>query len=64
MSTSIIDNLFVQPGVEYNGLPIVVMDDDFIEYLVEEGYYNSIELDDLYVQYEYWARENTETRKK
>ena len=41
----------------YKGLPIVVADDDFIEYLREQGF-ETIELDELYLEYEDWAAEN------
>ena len=41
----------------HNGLPIVVADDDFIEYLREQGF-ETIELDELYLEYEDWAAEN------
>jgi len=41
----------------YKGLPIVVADDDFIEHLREHGF-ETIELDELYLEYEDWAAEN------
>jgi hypothetical protein len=41
----------------YNGLPVMVADDDFIEHLREQGF-DSIELDELYLEYEDWAAEN------
>ena len=43
-----------------NGLPILVADDDFFEYLEEEGYEKTIELDDLVIAYKEWAAENVE----
>jgi hypothetical protein len=39
-------------------LPVLMADDDFIEYLQEEGYADTIELKDLYVEYCYWEKEN------
>lgn len=44
----------------FDGLPIVVADDDFTEFLVEEGYDNTIEYDDFVILYEEWAAENVE----
>jgi hypothetical protein len=44
------------PGLE---LPVLVVDDDFIEYLHEQGY-NSIDVQELYVEYNDWAKENVE----
>lgn len=45
------------PGL--TNLPVLVADDDFIEHLHEQGYY-SIELEELYVEYADWAKENVE----
>lgn len=45
------------PGL--TSLPVLVADDDFIEHLHEQGYY-SIELQELYVEYADWAKENVE----
>jgi hypothetical protein len=47
-------------GVTYNGLPVLVADDDFIEHLHEHGFDKTIELDELWVEYEDWAAENVE----
>lgn len=46
-----------------NGLPMVVADDDFLEFLAEEGYGDSIELDDLMVLYAEWEADNVDTSK-
>ena len=45
------------PGLA--GLPVLVADDDFIEHLYEQGFY-SIELEELYVEYADWEKENVE----
>jgi hypothetical protein len=45
------------PGL--TNLPVLVADDDFIEHLYEQGFY-SIELEELYVEYTDWAKENVE----
>jgi hypothetical protein len=45
------------PGL--TNLPVLVADDDFIEHLYEQGFY-SIELEELYVEYADWAKENVE----
>ena len=42
----------------YKGLPVVVADDDFLEYLQEEGYDDSIDLQDVFVEWHHWALEN------
>jgi hypothetical protein len=47
----------MEEALTYNGLPVMVADDDFIEYLREQGI-DSIELDELYLEYEDWAAEN------
>ena len=41
-------------------LPILVADDDFIEHLYEMGYAGTIELDELYLEWNDWAAENVE----
>ena len=46
--------------VTIDGLPVLVADDDFLEYLQEEGYGSSIELDDLLHEWCVWESENTE----
>lgn len=48
----------IHPAI--NGLPMVVVDDDFFEYLAEEGYDESIEYDELLLVYEDWETENVE----
>ena len=40
-------------------LPVLVADDDFIEHLHEQGY-DSIDVQELYVEYADWAKENVE----
>jgi hypothetical protein len=56
------DNEFdwMEEGPKMNGLPVIVADDDFFEYLVEEGHGESIEYDELILVYEEWAAENVE----
>jgi hypothetical protein len=41
-------------------LPVLVADDDFLEYLREQGFENTIEQDELYIEYADWAKENVE----
>ena len=41
-------------------LPILVADDDFIEYLHEMGHAGTIELDELILEWNDWALENLE----
>lgn len=48
-----------ETGVTLHGLPVLVADDDFIEHLEEQGF-ESIELDELYIEYEDWAKENVD----
>jgi hypothetical protein len=45
-------------GVTYNGLPIVVADDDFIEHLHENGFSESIDIGDLALEWADWEKEN------
>jgi hypothetical protein len=45
-------------NVTFDGLPIIVADDDFTEFLLEEGYGDKIEYDDFVILYEEWAAEN------
>lgn len=40
-----------------DGLPVMVLDDDFIDFIREEGYEDSIELVDFYFLYEEWEKE-------
>ncbi len=47
-------------GITHNGLPIIIADDDFVEHLLENGYEDSIEMDDLALEYLDWAKENVE----
>lgn len=41
-------------------LPVVVVDDDFIEYLEEEGLTPSIDINDFALAWIDWAAENVE----
>ena len=43
--------------VKKNGLKVLVADDDFIEHLHEHGF-DTIEADELYIEYADWAKEN------
>lgn len=54
--TKIINRLLDQP------LPILVADDDFLEYLREHTYeeINSLELDELIMLWNEWEKENVE----
>jgi hypothetical protein len=45
-------------GVTYEGLPVLVADEDFIEYLHEQGFDKTIEVDDLIFEWIDWAKEN------
>ena len=47
-------------GLTYDGLPVLVADDDFIEHLHELGFADTIELDDLVFEWIDWAKENVE----
>ena len=42
----------------YTGLPAFVVDDDFIEHLHENGFQESIELDELVFEWIDWEKEN------
>jgi hypothetical protein len=42
----------------YKGLPVLVADDDFIEYLEEQGYTKTIEVAELRLEWSDWAKEN------
>ena len=44
------------PGLK---LPSLVVDEDFIEHLHEQGY-DSLDVKELYVEYNDWAKENVE----
>lgn len=50
----------IDNGITYNGLPVLVADDDFIEHLHEQGFNESIELDELFIEYTDWAKENVD----
>lgn len=49
----------VDHAFRYNGLPVLVADDDFIEHLHEQGF-ETIEFDELVIEYDDWASENVE----
>ena len=42
----------------YNGLPVIIADDDFIEHLHEHGYTSQIDMDELIIEWDDWAAEN------
>jgi uncharacterized membrane protein YkgB len=44
--------------MEIDGLPVVVADDDFIEYLYEQSYAGMIDVAELDFEYKEWAKEN------
>ena len=44
--------------MEIDGLPVVVADDDFIEYLYEQSYEGTIDVAELNFEYKEWAKEN------
>jgi hypothetical protein len=48
------------PGMVLNGLPVLVADDDFLEYLQEESLGPTVELDDLLNAWNEWAAANVE----
>jgi hypothetical protein len=41
-----------------DGLPVYVADDDFLEYLAEEGYLGSITDEEIYIEWDTWVKEN------
>jgi hypothetical protein len=45
-------------GITINGLPVYVADDDFIEYLAEQGYGGNIDINEIGVEWDDWAKEN------
>jgi len=45
-------------GVTYKGLPVLVADDDFIEHLHENGFNETIDVNELAFEYLDWAKEN------
>jgi hypothetical protein len=47
-------------GLLINGLPVYVADDDFIEHLAEMGYSESIEEDDIHLEWVVWSKENVD----
>lgn len=45
-------------GLVIDGLPVYVVDDDFIEHLLEMGYDECIEESDLRDEWNTWLKEN------
>jgi hypothetical protein len=39
-------------------LPVLVADDDFFEHLQEHGYTSQIDMDELLIEWDDWAKEN------
>lgn len=50
----------IENGLTIDGLPIYVVDDDFIEHLAEMGYDGSIEVNDLELEWNTWVKENVD----
>ena len=50
--------------MEIDGLPVVVADDDFIEYLYEQSYEGTIDVAELDFEYKEWAKENVNGKYK
>lgn len=48
---------FLEVGLD---LPVLVGDDDFLEHLQENGFADTIEVDDLIFEWIDWAKENVE----
>lgn len=48
----------VLEGFKINGLPVAMVDDDFFEYLEEEGVEGSLELVELMEYWAQWEKEN------
>ena len=48
----------VENGLSIDGLPVYIVDDDFIEHLMEMGYDETIEESDLKIEWNTWLREN------
>ena len=44
--------------IELDSLSLLIVDTDFLEYIVEEHPEGSIEIDELYELWEIWAEEN------
>jgi hypothetical protein len=43
-----------------NGLPIIMADDDLIEHLHENGYEDTIDINEFVFEYLDWAKENVD----
>lgn len=41
-------------------LPVLVADDDFFEHLHEHGYTSQIDMDELIIEWDDWAKENVD----
>lgn len=55
ISKSLADHIYP----DLSKLPMLVADEDFIEHLHEQGF-ESIELEELYIEYADWSKENVE----
>lgn len=49
---------YVDNGLLINGLPVYVADDDFIEYLRECGFDETIDVGEINEEWNNWAKEN------
>jgi hypothetical protein len=50
----------IDSNYSYTGLPVIVADDDFIEHLHENGFEETIDVNDLVFEYLDWAKENVD----
>jgi hypothetical protein len=51
---------YISEPVTYNGLPVIVADEDLMEHLQENGYDNTIDINDFAFEYLDWAKENVD----
>lgn len=49
---------FCKAEFSYQGLPVLVADDDFLEHLQENGFDGTIDVGDLGLEWDNWAKEN------
>ena len=47
-----------EENVTYNGLPVLMADDDFIEHLHELGFTGTIDVNELALAWLDWSKEN------
>ena len=47
----------IDSWLTWSGLPVMPADDDFIEHLREQGF-ETIEMDELFIEWSDWAKEN------